>query len=96
MNKKTQATVTGANPANNSTPHQLLKGSIDLIRTTIGLCALAITVSFAACSASTSTPIATFPPTTSAPIPTFTPVATTVQQQTATPTSLDPCLLVTS
>ncbi|MGD0613465.1 MAG: DUF3558 family protein [Anaerolineales bacterium] len=60
-----------------------------MIRTTIGICALAITALLAACSASTPTP-------TSTPAPTSAPAATSVPQQTAAPTSLDPCQVVTS
>jgi hypothetical protein len=59
-------------------------------RIALGVCVLAC-VLLSACSASTSTPPAT-------PVPTVasTPVPTSTSQQTATPTSLDPCQLVTS
>jgi hypothetical protein len=85
MGEKTQETLSSGCQTTSATLHQRLKRSIDVTRTRLSISVLVIAALLSACSPSTSTPT-----------PTFTPVATSVPQQTATPTSLDPCLLIDS
>jgi len=75
--------------------NHVTKSSLGAIRTMLGVCALVIPLVIAACSGSPSTPTTNAPMATAAPMATDTPQMTQATE-TATPTALDPCVLIDS
>jgi hypothetical protein len=83
MGEKIQAAIIHGRQAASSATYRRLKGGIGKARTILGVSALALAVLLSACSPVSST---LTPP----------PAATSAPTQTATPTSLDPCVLIDS
>lgn len=94
MNKKDRSTIIGLSRDINKTPNQFHTRDIGLVRTTLSVYMLVITVVLSACSSSTSNltqvstlPVASVPQSTRIPTTAIVPTATIVPQKAATPTT---------
>lgn len=92
MVNKDQSILTGAELVSKSAPYQSHKRNIGLVRMSIGVCTLVISILLTACSPSASNlnptvppPAASVPQQTAAPTTVIIPTATSVAQNTTTP-----------